>query len=254
MKSERVLAAGEEVAHVDIDGGEAGAVEGIGHLVLAVDALFAEDGDAGAGGVEEGGACQRLGRWQPGGGDALGEVEGDLDGEAGAVGVVEEGEFFGGAGGVVAERGDVEGGFGPDAMEGGAGVAVERVRAGAEDEVVAGDRVADYARGDAGLGEKGDDLVGVLRADLEDGAEFFAEKTAKRSVQGAGFEFDLQAGAAGEGHFEEGDEEAAVGAVVVGEEPAVAVELLDGGEEGFEDGGIGRVGRGVAGLVIDLGE
>src|SRR6185437_13858520 len=41
-----VGAAGEQVAHGDVDALEAGAVEGGGHLVLAVDALLAEDGDA----------------------------------------------------------------------------------------------------------------------------------------------------------------------------------------------------------------
>ena len=46
-------AAGEEVAHVDVDCGEGGAVEGCGHFYLAVDALLAEDGDAGALLVEE---------------------------------------------------------------------------------------------------------------------------------------------------------------------------------------------------------
>ncbi len=108
-----VGAAGEEVAHGDVDAFEAGAVEGGGGFVLAVDALLAEDGDAGAGEVKVRST------------NAFGEIEGDVDEEAGAVGVVEEGEFCCGAGGVVAERGDVEGGLGPDLVEGGAGVAVD---------------------------------------------------------------------------------------------------------------------------------
>src|SRR5579875_54373 len=111
------LAAGEEVAHVDVDGGEPGAVEGVGHLVLAVDALLAEDGDAGACDVEE----RRT--------YALGEVEGHLHGEAGTIGVVEQRELLGGAGRVVAEGGDVEAGLGPKLVQGGAGVAIELVAA-----------------------------------------------------------------------------------------------------------------------------
>jgi hypothetical protein len=39
-------AAGQNVAHMHVDRSEAGAVEGGGHFVMAVDALLAQDGDA----------------------------------------------------------------------------------------------------------------------------------------------------------------------------------------------------------------
>ena len=61
-KTGQGLAAGQEVAHVDVDGSEAGAVEGVGHLVLSVDALLAQYGDAGVGGVESWTPWSGLGR------------------------------------------------------------------------------------------------------------------------------------------------------------------------------------------------
>jgi hypothetical protein len=59
---------------------------------------------------------------------------------------------------------------------------------------------------------------------------------------------------AGEGHFGDGGEEAAVGAVVVGEEFAVAAEELDDVPELFEVVGAVDVGRGLAHLRDDLRE
>ena len=41
--------AGEDVGHVDVDGGEAGSVEGEGHFRVAVYALFSEDRDTWSG-------------------------------------------------------------------------------------------------------------------------------------------------------------------------------------------------------------
>src|ERR1700761_8065166 len=67
-------------------------------------------------------------------------------------------------------------------------------------------------------------------------------------------EVDLEANAAGEGHFGEGDEEAAVGAVVIREQFARAIEMLDRVEEREEFGGFGRVGGFAAGEVVNLRE
>ena len=57
-----------------------------------------------------------------------------------------------------------------------------------------------------------------------------------------------------EGHFDCGGEQAAVGAVVVGEELLLAAELLDGVPEILEVGGAVHVGRGRAHLRDHLGE
>ena len=55
-------------------------------------------------------------------------------------------------------------------------------------------------------------------------------------------------------HFDRGGEQAAVGAVVVGEEFFLAAELLDGVPEVLEVGGAVHVGRGRAHLRNHLGE
>ena len=67
-------------------------------------------------------------------------------------------------------------------------------------------------------------------------------------------DFEIDADVAGEGHFDDGGEQAAVGAVVVGEEFLLAAELLDDVPEILEVGGIVDVGRGFAGLRDDLRE
>ena len=169
-----VGAAGEEVAHGDVDAFEAGAVEGGGHLVLAVDALLTQDGDARLGDDEIGHAGEvRCGR-EEWGADALGEIEGDVDEEAGAVGVVEERRTP-----VVRSRGC------RGARRCGSEVSdqilwsvvrvlrVDEIVRVAEGELVGGGGVADELCGEAGGVELIEDGGGVFGADLDDGAELF---------------------------------------------------------------------------------
>src|SRR5579875_3808253 len=141
----------------------------------------------------------------------------------------------------------MEGGFGPEFMQGGAVVAIEFLRAGPEHDLITGDRRADLARGHASLCEKGQDLAGMAGADLDHCPEFFAEEHRERIDGGVlkalGGKLNGKAGAAGKGHLEQGDEEAAVRAVVIGEEFAIAVELLNGFEEALESGWAWCVGR-----------
>ena len=110
---------------------------------------------------------------------------------------------------------------------------------------------ADEVCGEAGGAELIEDRSGVFRADLDDDAELFGEEG---SESGGAGEVDLEADATGEGHLGERDEEAAVGAVVIGEELAGAIELLDRVEEGEEIFGLRCVGRFAAGEVVDLRE
>ena len=67
-------------------------------------------------------------------------------------------------------------------------------------------------------------------------------------------EDDRHAGAAREGHLAEGREEAAVGAVVVGEDPPRRVQRLDGAEEGGELRRVVHVRRDVPDLAVHLRE
>src|ERR1019366_757088 len=70
----------------------------------------------------------------------------------------------------------------------------------------------------------------------------------------AGGNLDVDAGVAGEGHFHHGGEEAAVGAVVVGEEFFLAAELLDHMPKFLQVDGVVDIGRGGADLRNDLRE
>ena len=110
--------------------------------------------------------------------------------------------------------------------------------------------------GDAGfqavLAQGEVDVVEIVFANLDDGAEFFVEECTERIVEMQDFEIDT--GVAGERHFDDGRQQAAIGAVVVGEEFFLAAELLDDVPEIFEVGGIVDVGRGFAGLRDDLRE
>ena len=65
---------------------------------------------------------------------------------------------------------------------------------------------------------------------------------------------EVDAGVAGEGHFDDGGEEAAVGAVVVGENFFLATEELDHVPEFFEVGGVVDVRGGFAHLRNRLRE
>ena len=63
-----------------------------------------------------------------------------------------------------------------------------------------------------------------------------------------------KASAAGERHLDQGDEQAAVGAVVVGEDLAVGRQLLDGREESLQARRLVEIRRHVADLAEDLGQ
>ena len=145
----------------------------------------------------------------------------------------------------------MEAGFGPDLVERGAGVGVDEIVRVAEGELVGSGGVTDELCGEAGRAELIEDGGGVFGADLDDGAELFGEESGKRRCAR---EVDLEADATGEGHLGERDEEAAVGAVVIGEQLVFAIELLDRVEEGEELFGLGRVGCFTAGEVVDLRE
>ena len=67
-------------------------------------------------------------------------------------------------------------------------------------------------------------------------------------------DFEINANVAGESHLDNGGEQAAVGAVVVGEEFLLAAELLDGVPEVLEVGGAVHVGRSFAHLRNHLRE
>src|SRR5690606_21685859 len=114
--------------------------------------------------------------------------------------------------------GNAAGDVGPDVAQGDEVFVVDLAAAAVDAQRVAGIQFPDT--GDAGLesvrAQNAGDLVEVGGADLDDRAEFFAEEGGEFAV--AGGHFDVDAGVAGEGHLDEGGEQAAVGTVVVGED------------------------------------
>ena len=185
-------ASADDVGHVDVHGLEAGAGEGGGHLDFAVHALLAEDRH----GRANGGIGHKRRR----------RLKSDFRRQTGVGAVEAEGVLLLGAGRVVAEARDTAGDVGPDVAEG-AEVLVEDFLAAALDaEGVVGVERADAA--DAGFqavcAEDVGYVVEVVGADLDDGAEFFAEEGGERAVAGGNFE--IHSGVAGEGHFDDGGE------------------------------------------------
>ncbi len=181
-------------------------------------------------------------------------VERQLRGDAGVLRIETQLVFLLGGLGVVAQALQVARDVGPVAAQ------IEEVFLD-EDLAVLGDTegVGAVERADAGdagletmLPENEINVVEIGFAHLDHGAEFLVEESPERIVEMRNLKID--AGVAGKGHFGDGGEEAAVGAVVVGEKFLLVTQLLDGVPEIFEIGGIVHVGRGFAHLGGDLGE
>src|SRR5260370_1361032 len=85
-------------------------------------------------------------------------------------------------------------------------------------------------------------------------ASVAAASRAKDSRAEVRAEIDVEPRAAREGHLEQRHEEAAVAAIVVGEEQARGVQLLHGGEEPPQARRIVEIGRRRAELAVDLRE
>lgn len=90
------------------------------------------------------------------------------------------------------------------------------------------DDVAVFAQ--ARLAQRRQHLLGVAVTHLQYRAQLFAEQ-GRRVVLADVVERDSETDPAGEGHFAEGNEQAAVGAVVIGEDKVLLIECLDGVEE-----------------------
>ena len=88
---------------------------------------------------------------------------------------------------------------------------------------------------------------------LQHESQFLAEERRQRLVGGTG-QVDRHAAPAGHGHLGEGDDHAAVRAVVAGQQLAVGDEGLEGREGPPQALGVVQVGAGLARLVEDLGQ
>ena len=94
-------------------------------------------------------------------------------------------------------------------------------------------RLADGNATQAGGLEHGDNVVSVRRMHLEHRAELFVEERRNRRA-GQFVERDGEPAAACERHLGEGDEQSAVGTVVVREQPALRMQRLDCRKKSFQ--------------------
>ena len=233
-------ASGLQVAHVDVEGVKPGARKGSGHFDMAIDALFAQDGDF---------RCGPFGNKRGGG----------REGEAGRqarVGHIEQGvEFFLRAGRVVAQTGDLVAGFRPDALQFGTRLAKGHFGVTPDADFVMlierADEVGDAAQ--ARFTQNRHDLLALLAADLHDSSEFFVEQGRQNAVEQTAIdhirlalhavdvvhqrvvaqpvEVQGDADVAREGHFADRGEQATVGAVVVGQQQVFRSQFPDGVEK-----------------------
>ena len=96
-------------------------------------------------------------------------------------------------------------------------------------------------------------LFHVVHANLEDGAEFFAEQSAGKALGGQ-VEIQVQSAARCKCHLAHGGQETAVGAVVIGQQETVAAHSLHGPEKARQVIGIFEVGDLFAELAEHLGQ
>ncbi len=231
---------GQEVRHVHIHRLEAGLVEGRGHLHLTVHPLLAQDGHP------------RPGTLDPGCGDVVLGVEGELRLQPRVLGT-DALERLLRTSRVVAQRLHLAGGLRPVLLQHGARGLEHRPLAMADDDALVLAQGTDDLRAmsQPSLLEAQQHVVGILVADLDHRPQLLVEQH-RQIVGGQTREVDVQAGAPGEGHLAEGDEQTTVGAVVIGQQQALGSQLLDSCEEAYQQLRVVEVGPLLADLLEDL--
>ncbi|MCY1416500.1 hypothetical protein D9M71_320070 [compost metagenome] len=240
--------AGQNVAHVHVDRVETGAVERGRHFHLTVDALLTQYGNLWADAFLD---VRR--------GDVLVDVVAQLDAQARVVFFQQHVELLLGAIGVVTQALDLVAGLGPLALQQ-TTVALEQLFAHVVDQHFAVvDRLTDHCNAvftQAGSAELGQHIRSGVLMHLNHCTQLFVEEDGGNffPLAGQGVQFQAQAAMAGEGHFQHGGHQAAVGTVVVGQQVAVGVQALDHGEEGLEVFGVVDVRCLAAQLAVGLRE
>ena len=234
----------DEVAHVDIHRGKTSSVEGRRHLHLAVDALFAQDGDS---------------RSRPFGeerrGDVLGGIKGQPDVQPRIRGVAGRCERLASAIGMVAQRLHPVTGFRPQPPQFSAAGGEYDLASIADNQPVlaiwGADGMAAFAQ--AGGGQPRQHEATISRPHLEHRAQFFGEQRAQGTVVQIVEQY-RRAAAAGEHHLGQRRQQTTIGPVVVGQQSACRVQFLNHGEECLQIVRRIHVGNGVAPLVVNLGQ
>ena len=235
-------AARQQVAHMHVNGVKASAMEGRRHFNVRVHTLLAQDGHF---------------RTRAGGnvrcGDIVINIKRELHIEA-RVGVVGfRLVLLIGAGRVVAQTLHLPGGFRPPHAQRGAAFAKHRLIAGGQHEAIALDRFTEvmHTVRQAVNRQNGFHRLTVCGADLDHRPQLFVEQRRQTVVAQRG-DIRLHTAVAGKGHFRQGDQQAAVGAVVVGQQFTLRHQGLHRIPEAFQLRDIAHVSRLVAELAIDL--
>ncbi len=109
------------------------------------------------------------------------------------------------------------------------------------------------ASGQAVTGQQGHHRFLVFTTHLDDGAQLLVEQ-GRQQLAADAIQLQVETAVTGEGHLHQGDKQAAVGAVVVGDEFAIAHQRLDGVEEALELDRVVQIRCLVTQLAIDLGQ
>ena len=240
-------AAGEQVAHVHVHGAEPGAVEGGGHFHVTVNTLLAQDRHLGPGtGIDE-----RAGH-------VLAHVESEAHVQARVVGIGDRFELLAGAVRVIAQRLDPVAGFRPQPLQPPARTFAQHRAAQAQAHHVLVVHGADtvHTAAQAGVLVALAHRLNVGGAHLDHRAGLLGEQRRHgfRAVAGDVVQHDVQAGAAGERHLRQGGEQAAVGAVVVGEQALFRQQPLGYFKEGDQVVGVVQIRRHITDLAEHLGQ
>ena len=186
-------------------------------------------------------------------GDVFRGIEGQRHVEPGVGGIQQPVVFLPGAFGIVAQRLHAEAGLRPGPVQLAArGLEQQAVALPETQPVVVGGAAEHMAvPAQAGRLEPLAHRLQIAGTDLHHGPQLFGEQGGDGILAEAG-EIDVQPAVAGEGHFAQGHQQPAVGAVVIGQQQAVAVEFLDEGEEGLHGPRVVEVRRVMADLLVDL--
>ncbi len=86
---------------------------------------------------------------------------------------------------------------------------------------------------------------------MHHGAKLFG-KQRRQHIALKGSDIDIERRTPGKGHFAQGDQQATVGAIVIGEQQVLLQTVLHGCEEAAERRGIVDIGNAIAHLAMDL--
>ncbi len=234
----------EDVAHMHVHRSKTGAIEGGRHLHVGVDPLLAQHRQTGRNPASD------IGR-----GHVVGRVIGEPGLQTRIGGVLAGGMLLIGALRVVPQALHLPAGLAPDGAKGGAAGAINLAAGTLEqDEVVFAHRAQHMGAGcQTVTGQQGQHRFLVFATNLDDGTQLLVEQ-GRQQVATHAIELDVEAAVTGKRHLGQGDEEAAVGAVVVGNQLAIRHQRLDGVEEALELDRVVQIRSALPKLAIDLGQ